>query len=461
MPQNQDDKVSKRYVPKIAAGLDIGTTKICVLIASKDSPESNLKILGIGITESEGLNRGVVVNIDRTVKAIRNAVEQAEQQAGVKVEEVIVGIAGDHIESFQTRGIVSISNPTQEISKKDVDRLLEETRKIAISSERKIIHLIPQDFVIDGQDGIIDPIGMSGIRMEANVHVVTGLATAIQNIYRCVERAELKVKEIVLEPLASSRAVLTDEEKEVGVALVDIGGGTTDIAIFEESVIRYSAVFGIAGRQVTDDVRRGLGIIYQHAERIKRDYGHSYIPSILKDEPIMVSGVGGRKPLEITKNYLCQILQPRMEEIFEFVLAEIKHSGYENRLGAGVVITGGTTLLKGTEELALQVLGMPVKIGFPSGITYAGLAPEIENPIYSTVVGLTLCGMDLLEFRTEDMPDEVNEPASVPQEEFKQNVAIIEETTKAKEKVRESGKEGNKDDKPSMFSKIGKFLKDL
>ncbi len=379
---------------KITAGLDIGTSKVCALIATPgDSPKS-LNILGTGITESDGLNRGVVVNIEKTIRSIRKVVEQAEQQAGIKVDDVVVGIAGDHIESFQTKGIVGISNPTKEITQEDVDRVLEESRNIKIPAERTILHVIPQEYIIDGQDGITDPVGMSGVRLEADVHVVTGLVTAIQNIERCVKRIGLGVRDIVLEPLASSYAVLDDEEKEVGVALIDIGGGTTDIAIFEENIIRFTSVFAIAGKQLTDDIRKGLGVIASQAERVKREYGHAFMDSIIKDEVFMIPGIGGRKPMEVSKSYLCQIIQPRMEEIFEFALAEIKRSGYAGSLGAGVVVTGGSSLLRGAEELAAEIFGMPVKIGMPSGISYSGLAPEIENPIYSTAVGLSLYGIE-------------------------------------------------------------------
>jgi cell division protein FtsA len=238
----------------IIVGLDIGTSKVCVLVVATDSSRQTLNILGIGLADSEGLRRGVVVHIEKTVNSIRQAVEQAEQQAGIKIKDVVVGIAGDHIQSLPTRSIISISNPTKEISHADVQRLLDEARKIAIPSDRRILHVIPQDYIIDGQDGITDPIGMSGIRMEANVHIVTSLVTAMQNIYRCVERAGLTVSDIVLEPLASSNAVLDNDEKEVGVALIDIGGGTTDVAVFVEGIIRHTAVFAIAGHQVTDDI---------------------------------------------------------------------------------------------------------------------------------------------------------------------------------------------------------------
>lgn len=385
---------AKSDKPKVTAGLDIGTSKVCAIIATAGDDPDNLNILGIGITESEGLNRGVVVNIEKTVNSIQKVIEQAEQQAGMKVDDVVVGIAGDHVESFQTKGIIGISNPNKEITNYDVDRVLEESRNIKIPAERKILHIMPQEFIIDGQDGITDPVGMSGVRLEANVHVVTGLVTALQNIERCVERIDLNVRDIVLEPLASSYAVLDSEEKEVGVALIDIGGGTTDIAIFEENIIRFTSVFGIAGKQLTDDIRKGLGVIASQAERVKREYGHAFMDTIHKDEVFMIPGIGGRKPMEVTKSYLCRIIQPRLEEILEFAFSEIKRSGYAGSLGAGIVITGGTALIRGVEELATDIFNMPVKIGMPKGISYSGLVPEITSPVYSTAVGLALYGID-------------------------------------------------------------------
>ncbi len=429
--------------PKITVGIDIGTTKICCLIGAPSPQDGSLNILGIGVAESEGLNRGVVVNIDKTVKAIRSVIDQAQQQAGIKIIEAVVGIAGDHIEAFQTRGIVGLSNQNHEISRSDVERLLEDTKKVAIPSERKIIHVIPQDYIIDGQDGITDPVGMSGVRMEANVHVVTGLVTAIQNIYRCVERCGVKVTDVVLEPIASSAAILSEEEKEVGVALIDIGGGTTDVAIFEENIIRYTSVFGIAGRQVTDDVRKGLGVIVAQAERLKRENGHTYLPSIMKDEVIMIPGIGGRAPMEINKSYLCQIIQPRMEEIFEFALAEIRKSGFENKLGAGIVLTGGTTLLRGTEDLAREIFQMPVKIGMPSQLNLSGLATEIQSPVYSTSVGLSLYGLQ----------DNYGKGAT-------SDVRLKDVQTSTDEEPKESDEKEAKE-KPSILNKITNFLKEL
>jgi len=428
MGENQSANNGNVVKNQITVGLDIGTSKVCALVASQGEQPGSLNILGIGIADSDGLNRGVVANIDKTVRTIRKVIDQAEQQAGVEIKKVVVGIAGDHIESFQSKGIVGIANPNREIRKNDVDRILEESRNIKIPSERRILHIIPQEYIIDGQDGITDPIGMSGVRLEANVHVVTGLQTAIQNIHKCIERNNIGVKSVVLEPLASSYAVLEPDEKEVGVALIDIGGGTTDIAIFEENIIRYTNVIGIAGKQVTDDIRKGLGIVAKDAERLKRQYGHAYMKSIHQDDFFMIPGVGGRKPTEIKKSDFCRIIQPRMEEIFEFALNSIRKSGFSGSLGAGVVITGGTALLKGTEDLAQEIFGMPVKIGIPSGITYSGLAPEVENPVYSTAVGLALYGL-----------------------KDKKTKSIIEQETNAK----------NKSGKKSIFKKVQDFMKDL
>lgn len=452
----------------ISVGLDIGTSKICALVTSPDPTSNTLKILGIGIAESEGLNRGVVVNIEKTIRSIKKVIEQAEEQSGIKIKEVTVGIAGDHIEAIKTRGIIGISNSEQEITQNDVDRLLKDASKIAIPSERKILHVIPQDFIIDGQDGITDPIGMSGIRMEANVNIITGLKTAINNIYRCVERLDIKVKEVILEPIASSKSVLLDAEKEIGVAIVDIGGGTTDVAIFEEGVYRFTSVFALAGKHVTNDIRKVLGIVTNQAEKIKRDYGHCHGNSIMKDEVFMVPGIGGRKPMELQKSQLCEIIQPRMQELFEFALAEINRSGYANNLGAGIVVTGGTALLNGTEELAKEVFGMPVKIGIPTNLSYSGLAPEVSSPVYSTAVGLALNGIgDINSFEIDDLTNEVEieeEAVVVEKTEKVVNEAVKESTVKnlfskksaKKEKTDKKGKSVT-----STFSYIKNFIEEL
>jgi len=374
----------------IAVGLDIGTTKVCAIVASPDEAHpGKLSILGIGRSASDGLTRGVVTNIEKTVRSIQTAVRDAEAQSGVKITSVTVGIAGDHIQSFQSRGVVAISRPDNEITQQDVDRLIEDTKRVALPSDRRIIHVIPQQFIVDGQDGIYDPVGMSGVRMEAVVHIITGLVTAAQNIYKCVQRAGLQVNDMVLEPLASSYAVLDDEEKEIGVALLDIGGGTTDLAVFEERTIRHTAVIGIAGKKVTDDIRKGFGILTEQAEQLKQQHGFAFMPAMINNEPIVLPGIGGRPPIDIDKRLLCQVIQPRMEEILEIAGMEIKRSGYAKHLSAGVVLTGGGSLIKGTADLAREVLGMPVKIGFPTGFG-SGLVREIENPIYATGVGLVI-----------------------------------------------------------------------
>jgi cell division protein FtsA len=376
---------------RIIVGLDIGTTKVCAIVASADE-NGRMNILGIGHSPSDGLTRGVVTNIDKTVRSIQSAIEEAESQSGVKIQAVMVGIAGDHIQSFQSRGVIAISRPENEITQEDVDRLIEDTKRVALPSDRKIIHVIPQEFIIDGQDGVYDPVGMSGVRMEANVHIITGLVTAAQNIFKCVQRANLAIEDMVLEPLASSYAVLDEEEKEVGVALLDIGGGTTDLAVFEDRTIRHTAVIPIAGNQVTNDIRKGFGILTEQAEKLKKEAGFAYLPAILDNEPIILPGIGGRDPLRVDKTLLCQVIQPRMEEILEIAAMEVKRSGYSKHLSAGVVLTGGGSLIKGTAELAREVLGMPAKIGIPSGFN-AGLVKEIENPIYATGVGLVIHGL--------------------------------------------------------------------
>jgi cell division protein FtsA len=375
----------------IFVGLDIGTTKVCAVVAGMGE-NGRINILGVGRSPSEGMMRGVVTHIEKTIKSISQAVSDAQSQSGVAINSVIVGIAGDHIQSFQSRGVIAISGTDNEVTQADIDRLIEDTKRVALPTDRKIIHVIPQEFIIDGQDGVYDPLGMSGVRMEANVHIITGLVSAAQNIYKCVQRTGLEVSDMVLEPLASSYAVLDDEEKEVGIALIDVGGGTTDLAVFEERTIRHTAVIGIAGRKVTDDIRKGLGILNDQAERLKKEHGYAFVPAVMSNEPIVLPGVGGRAPVEIDKRLLAQIIQPRMEEIFEIAALEIKRSGYSKHLAGGVVLTGGGALVKGTAELAREVLGMPVKIGIPSGFS-AGLIREIENPAYSTAVGLVYHGI--------------------------------------------------------------------
>lgn len=373
---------------RIVAGLDIGTTKVCAVVASINS-QNRIHILGVGKAPSEGLNRGVVVNIDKTVHAIKTAIKQAELASGIQVSSVNVGIAGDHIRSLRSKGVITINNKDKEITVQDVDRILKDCQQIMLPPDQQILHVIPQEFVVDGQDGISDPVGMSGMRMEAEVHIITGLISAAKNLYRCVERAGYEVADIILEPLASSYAVLDDEEKEAGVVLVDIGGGTTDLAVFQGNTIRHTAVIAIAGKKVTDDIKLGLSVLEDQAQRLKHNHGECFVDLIEQDESITIPGIAGRPPKEITKSILAKIIQARMEEIFEIIAIEVKRSGYADSLSAGIVITGGGSLIKNICPLANEVLGLDAKIGRPLGLA-GGLIEEVKSPIYATSVGLVL-----------------------------------------------------------------------
>lgn len=376
---------------RIVVGVDIGTTKVCAVVAAADGAD-RINVLGVGVAESEGLNRGVVVNIDKTVAAVKDAVHEAERAAGVSVRRVIVGIAGDHIQSFQSRGVITVSNRDGEISQRDVDRLIEDTMHVAMPADREILHVIPQEFIVDGQDGVADPVGMSGVRLEANVHIITGLVSAAKNIYRCIERAGYEVADIVLEPLASSYAVLHPDEKEVGVALIDIGGGTTDIAVFEDNTIRHTAVIAVAGSKVTDDIRRGLGVMRDQAEKLKCKFGSALVDVVTSDDEIAIPGLGGRPEKTISRSTLAQVIQPRIEEILEIAAIEIKRSGYARHLAAGIVLTGGGSLIPGTAELAAEVLGMETRMGTPMGMT-GGMVEEVTDPKFATAVGLVFYGL--------------------------------------------------------------------
>lgn len=377
---------------RIVVGVDIGTTKVCAIVASKDELD-RINILGMGVAESEGINRGVVVNIDKTVSAVRQAVDEAARGAGVTVNNVIVGIAGDHVQSYQSHGVVTISTREGEIAQRDVQRLMEDTTHIAMPADRKILHVIPQEFIVDGQDGVADPVGMSGVRLEANVHIITGLVSAAKNIYRCIQKAGYEVADIVLEPLASSRAVLHPDEQEVGVALVDIGGGTTDIAIFEDQTIRHTAVVAIAGKKVTDDLRKGLGMMEDQAEQLKRQFGVTLVDLVEDNQDIQVPGIGGRPERTISQSTLAQIIQPRMEEVLEIVEIEVKRSGYSRHLSAGVVLTGGGSQIPGIDELATEILGLEARVGRPRGLA-GGLVEEVTDSQFATSVGLVLYGLE-------------------------------------------------------------------
>ena len=368
----------------IIVGLDIGTTKICAIVAEIDT-EGEVHILGVGTSPSDGLRRGVVVNIEKTVASIQAAVTLAEASSSKKITSVYAGIAGDHIRSINSRGVIAVSRSNHEITRNDVKRVIDAAKAVAIPMDREIIHVIPQGFVVDDQSGIKDPVGMAGVRLEAEVHIVTGAITSAQNIYTSISRAGLDVKDIVLQPLASSYAVLSEDETELGVGLLDIGGGTTDIAIFFEGSIRHTAVIGLGGRKVTDDITVGLRTPMDKAEEIKIKKGCALQSMLDKDEVIEVESAGGRPARHISRSVLCSVVQPRMEEIFSLARREIKKSDYAGFMTTGVVITGGASLMEGSVELAEQVFDVPVKLGVPQGVN--GME-EIKNPVYSTGIGL-------------------------------------------------------------------------
>jgi cell division protein FtsA len=370
----------------VIVGLDIGTTKICAIVGNVT--EEGIDIVGIGTSPSRGLRKGVVINIESTVASIRKAVEEAELMAGCEIKSVYAGIAGGHIKGFNSQGIIAIKN--REVSTEDVKRVIDAAKAIAIPMDREVIHILPQEFIIDDQDGIREPLGMSGVRLEARVHIVTGAVASAQNIIKSCMRAGLDVADIVLEQLASSEAVLSAEEKELGVALIDIGGGTTDIAIFIDGAIKHTSVLSLGGNQMTNDIAVGLRTPMAEAEKIKQKYGCCLSSMVGKDETIEVPSVGGRKPRVLSRQLLAEILEPRVQEIFDLVNREIIKSGYEDVIASGVVITGGSTILEGMPELAEQVFNLPVRRGVPTNI--GGLIDVVNSPVYATGVGLVVYG---------------------------------------------------------------------
>ena len=400
---------------KVLTGLDIGTTKVCAVIVKEDL-NGNLNVMGIGSAPSHGLRKGVVVNIDQTVQSISRAIEEAEAMAGVEVESVFVGIAGDHIRSLNSKGVVGVARDDHEITQGDVERAISAARALALPIDREIIHIIPQEFIVDDQDGIRDPVGLSGVRLEVEVHVVTAAVTSAQNIVKSVERADYKVEEIVLEPLASSLSVLDEDERNLGVALVDLGGGTTDIALFFEGHIRHTSVVALGGQSVTNDIAIGLRTPPEQAEIIKIDHGCALSSLVKKDETLTVPGVGGRAPRVISRSVLVDIIQPRMEEILELAYREMQKSDLLDLMAAGAVITGGGAILPGTVELAEQLWGMPVKLGLPKYL--GGLTESVRSPIYATAVGLTLYGdryhegTSFHKIRTENLWEDVRQSIS-------------------------------------------------
>jgi cell division protein FtsA len=388
----------------LIVGLDIGTTKICAIVGNVT--EDGVDIVGIGTSPSRGLRKGVVINIETTVASIKKAIEEAELMAGCEIKSVYAGIAGGHIKGFNSQGVIAIKN--REVSPDDVRRVIDAAKAIAIPMDREVIHILPQEFIIDDQDGIREPLGMSGVRLEARVHIVTGAVASAQNIIKSCNRAGLDVADIVLEQLASSEAVISPEEKEIGVALVDIGGGTTDIAIFVDGAIKHTSVLSLGGNHLTNDIAVGLRTPMAEAEKIKQKYGCCYTSMVGKDETIEVPSVGGRKPRVLSRQLLAEILEPRMEEIFTLVNREIVKSGFDDQIASGVVLTGGTSILEGMPELAEQIFNLPVRRGVPQEI--GGLVDVVNSPVYATGVGLVVYGsknQGIREFPTVQNDDNV------------------------------------------------------
>lgn len=376
-------------VGRRVVGLDIGTSKV-VCMVGQVGEDGEMEVIGIGAQRSRGVKKGVVVNIESTVQSIQRAVEEAELMAGCEIRNVYVGIAGSHIRSLNSHGIVAIRE--REVGEQDVDRVIDAAQAVAIPADQRVLHVLPQEYLVDNQEGIRDPVGMSGVRLEAKVHLVTCAINAAQNIEKCVERCELEVADVILEQYASSYAVLSEDEKELGVCLVDIGGGTTDIAVFTGGAIRHTAVIPIAGDQVTNDIAMALRTPTQHAEELKIKYACALTQLARADETIHVPGVGDRPPRSLSRQALAEVVEPRYDELFTLVQAELRRSGFEDMLPAGIVLTGGSARIEGVVELAESIFHMPVSLGTPKNVT--GLAEIVRNPVYATAVGLLLYGCE-------------------------------------------------------------------
>ncbi|MCP1726110.1 cell division protein FtsA [Natronospira proteinivora] len=377
----------KKSEKNLIVGLDIGTSKV-VAIVGEIKGEDHVEVIGIGHHPSRGLKKGVVVNIESTVQSIQRAVEEAELMAGCEINSVFAGIAGSHVKSLNSHGIVAIRD--KEVTPGDVERVIDAARAVAIPADQKILHILPQEFIIDDQDGIREPVGMSGVRLEAKVHMVTGAASAAQNIIKCVRRCGLEVDDIILEQLASSYSVLTEDEKDLGVCIVDVGGGTTDMAVFTDGSIRHTAVIPIAGDQVTNDIAVALRTPTHHAEEIKVKYACALPQLASPDETIEVPSVGDRPARRLARQTLAEVVEPRYEELFSLVQAELRRSGFEDMIAAGLVLTGGSAKMEGAVELAEEVFHMPVRLGTPQHVF--GLSDVVRNPVYATGVGLLLFG---------------------------------------------------------------------
>jgi cell division protein FtsA len=405
---------------KIVVGLDIGTTKICAIVG-RSNEFGKVDILGIGkVPSNGGVTRGVVSNIDRTVAAISEAIKMAEEVANVNIKNVQVGIAGAHISSLQHRGMLIRNDSEKEINQADLDRLENDMYKLAVRPGDKILHVIPQDYMVDDEPGILDPIGMSGVKLEGNFHIITGQITAAKNIYKCVEKTGIRVTDLTLEPLASAMSVLSSEEMEAGIVLVDIGGGTTDVAIFHDNVIRHTAIIPYGGNIITEDIKEGCNVMRAHAEALKTKFGLALASEAPANEVITIPGLKGREPKEISVKNLAKIIEARLEEILELVYFEVKSSGLEKKLAGGIVLTGGGSMLKHIIHLASRVTGLDARVGYPNEHLAKGMIEEANSPIYATGIGLVMKGLadamlndNLIKSASADVIDEATKKSTV------------------------------------------------
>ncbi len=404
-------------IAPFTVALDIGTTKVCVLIGRKNE-HGKLDVLGFGKVESNGVLRGVVSNIEKTVQAINEAIRKAERMAGFSIKHVNVGIAGQHIKSIQHRGILTRDNSQEEIDDQDIERLIMDMHKLQLPPGEKIIHIIPQEYTVDNEQGIVDPRGMSGVRLEANFHIVTGQVTAIQNLNRCIEKSRLVVDEITLEPIASATSVLSKEEKDAGVALVDIGGGTTDITIFHDGIIRHTAVIPFGGNVITKDIKEGCNIMVDRAEKLKVQFGSALSSEVFDNLVISIPGLKGHGHKEISEKNLARIIQARVEEIMDYVIWEIQKAGFERKLVGGIVLTGGGAMLRHIAQLTAYHTGLTSRVGQPNEHLAHGYPEELVSPIYATALGLLLRGAEKPYFpeeeAREELYNETNRPALDP-----------------------------------------------
>jgi cell division protein FtsA len=429
-----DKVLTQEKSSPIVVGLDIGTTKICAIVGRRNK-NGKIEVLGIGKAESAGVTRGVVSNIDKTVQGITAAVDVAGTQSNVEIKVVNVGIAGQHIKSLQHRGLITRRDLDNEIGRKDIDKLIEDMFNLVMPPGEGIIHVIPQEFTVDGEPGIKDPIGMAGVRLEANFHIISGQTAAIKNIVKCVNKASLETVDLILEPLASSESVLSEEEKEAGVVLVDIGGGTTDLAIFHEGIIRHTAVIPFGGNSITEDIREGCSVMRNIAEQLKIRFGSALAEENKENEIVCVPGLRGREPKEISVKNLAFVIQARMEEIVEHVYYEIKASGYEKKLIAGIVVTGGGAQLKHLSQLVEFVTGLDCRIGYPNEhlakneVLPKNIYEELQSPMYATGIGLLIKGVQKMEY------DDIPQPAATTKKKTEAKVAEKKPTWLEKLKV--------------------------